>query len=251
MTFHGGKLRILYYDLREDVSRVFGPYIDELPILTGPIPRIRHTMDVFVAQAAPGQRADVHHRARLRVRQRLPAGIDGRAAAAVQSRRTCRCSGRARCRSWATTSTSRRRPPFVLNDERHVVVQHRCERQRRLARGLDRQPRRAAAGRRQLGRLHAGHVAGGREPEPLRSDPAGARVRTRPGRDAQPEHLHGARHRRPVRLGAGQQQAVQRLSARLRHRRRERVARCRASTGCSSRTSRPAGRRRSCSSDRR
>jgi uncharacterized repeat protein (TIGR01451 family) len=54
MSFHGNKLRILYYDLREDVSQLFGPYIDELPILTGPTPRIRHTMDVFVAQAAPG-----------------------------------------------------------------------------------------------------------------------------------------------------------------------------------------------------
>ena len=54
MSFHGGKLRILYYDLREDVSGLFGPYIDELPILNGPIPRIRHTIDVFVAQASPG-----------------------------------------------------------------------------------------------------------------------------------------------------------------------------------------------------
>ena len=54
MAFHGGKLRILYYDLREDVSQLFGPQIDEAPILTGPTPRIRHTMDVFVAQAGPG-----------------------------------------------------------------------------------------------------------------------------------------------------------------------------------------------------
>ena len=54
MAFHGGKLRILYYDLREDVSQVYGPEIDEAAILNGPTPRIRHTMDVFVAQAAPG-----------------------------------------------------------------------------------------------------------------------------------------------------------------------------------------------------
>ena len=54
LTFHGGKLRLLYYDLREDVSGLFGPFIDEPPILNGPTPRIRHTIDVFVAQAPPG-----------------------------------------------------------------------------------------------------------------------------------------------------------------------------------------------------
>jgi hypothetical protein len=54
LTFHAGKLRLLYYDLREDVSQLFGPYVDELPVLVGPVPRIRHTMDVFVAQALPG-----------------------------------------------------------------------------------------------------------------------------------------------------------------------------------------------------
>ena len=84
--------------------------------------------------------------------------------------------------------------------------------------------------------------------DPTQQVPA---LRARPGRDAQPEHLHGARHRRPVRVGAGQQQAVQRLSARLRRRRGERHRRCRAPTACASRTSRSAGRRRSCSSARR
>ncbi len=49
MAFHGGKLRILYYDLREDVSQIFGPAVDDGQILD-----IRHTMDVSVAQAAPG-----------------------------------------------------------------------------------------------------------------------------------------------------------------------------------------------------
>ena len=124
MTFHGGKLRILYYDLREDVSQLFGPYIDELPILTGPTPRIRHTMDVFVAQAPPGACADVHHRARLRVRQRLPAGLDRRAAAAVQPAEPAAVpAGRGavhgrlhRPRAVAAVRAER---------QRHVVVQHR------------------------------------------------------------------------------------------------------------------------------
>ena len=161
MTFHGGKLRILYYDLREDVSQLFGPCIDELPILTGAVPRIRHTIDVFVAQASPGGVADVHHGARLGVRQRLPAGIDRRAAAAVQPAEPAAVpSGRGAVHG----RLHRSRPGAAVRAERqrHLVVQHRRERQRRVARGVDRQPRRAPAGRRQLGQLHAGHVAGAR-----------------------------------------------------------------------------------------
>ena len=54
LTFHGGKLRVLYYDLREDVSGVFSDFIDEQPILDLTPPGIRHTLDAFVAQALPG-----------------------------------------------------------------------------------------------------------------------------------------------------------------------------------------------------
>ena len=55
LTFHGGKLRLLYYGLREDVSQLFGPYVDEAPILAAPDPKPkRHTIDVYIAQAAPG-----------------------------------------------------------------------------------------------------------------------------------------------------------------------------------------------------
>ena len=60
------------------MSQLFGPYIDELPILTGAPPRIRHTIDVFVAQALPGSCADLHHGARLGLRARVHAGIDRR-----------------------------------------------------------------------------------------------------------------------------------------------------------------------------
>ena len=54
LTFAQGKLQLVYYDLREDVSQLFGPFVDELPILTGPPPRVRHTIDVWAAQADPG-----------------------------------------------------------------------------------------------------------------------------------------------------------------------------------------------------
>lgn len=64
LTFHGGRLRLLYYDLREDASQLFGPFVDEGPILNGPTPRIRHTLDVFVAQALPSA-APVFTTARL------------------------------------------------------------------------------------------------------------------------------------------------------------------------------------------
>ena len=54
LTFAQGKLQLIYYDLREDLSGLFGPYVDELPILNGPSPRIRHTMELRGAQASPG-----------------------------------------------------------------------------------------------------------------------------------------------------------------------------------------------------
>ena len=41
LTFAQGKLQLVYYDLREDVSQLFGQYVDELPILSGThLPRI-------------------------------------------------------------------------------------------------------------------------------------------------------------------------------------------------------------------
>ena len=35
LTFHAGKLRLLYYDLREDVSSIFAPFVDDLDIVDG------------------------------------------------------------------------------------------------------------------------------------------------------------------------------------------------------------------------
>ena len=54
IVFTAGQLQLLYYDQREDVSGLFGPFVDELPILTGPSPKIRHTTEVRAAHASPG-----------------------------------------------------------------------------------------------------------------------------------------------------------------------------------------------------
>ena len=64
------------------------------------------------------------------------------------TRRTCRCSSRARCRSWATTSTWRRRrrscPAATASGRYNTAATGAAA---GLPRGVDRQPRRAAAAR--------------------------------------------------------------------------------------------------------
>ena len=250
MTFHGGKLRVLYYDLREDVSQIFGPVHRRAADPDGPTPRIRHTMDVFVAQAPPGA-APVFTTAR--VSEYACGFLPGRrsSSACSSTRRTCRCSGRARA---VHGGLHRPRAGSAVRAER------------RTARGRSTPAPAAAPCRTPCGRTTAtcGRRPTATGPTTRRSrrrrsgtqsrfdpDAAGAGLRPRPGRDAQPEHLHGAGHRRAVRLGPGQQQAVQRLSARLRRRRRERLAAAARLPAARSRTSRSAVRRRSCSSARR
>ena len=78
-----------------------------------------------------------------------------RCSSCSSTRRTCRCSARAPCRSWATTSTWRRRRRSC-RARTGSGRSTRADRQHDRARVLDRQPRRAAAGRRQLAELHAG-----------------------------------------------------------------------------------------------
>jgi uncharacterized repeat protein (TIGR01451 family) len=53
LSFAQGKLQLIYYDLREDYSQLFQRFVDELPILNGAPPRVRHTIDVRAAQANP------------------------------------------------------------------------------------------------------------------------------------------------------------------------------------------------------
>jgi hypothetical protein len=48
----GGRLMLAFYDLRDDVSRVFAPYIDDLTSVEAS--GFRHTLDLRAATAAPG-----------------------------------------------------------------------------------------------------------------------------------------------------------------------------------------------------
>lgn len=52
ISFAAGKLVVVYYDLREDISRVFGPFISERDAVNNV--RIRHTIDIRAAYAAKG-----------------------------------------------------------------------------------------------------------------------------------------------------------------------------------------------------
>ncbi len=52
ISFAAGKLVVVYYDLREDVSRVFGPFISEKDAVM--TVRRRHTIDIRAAHATKG-----------------------------------------------------------------------------------------------------------------------------------------------------------------------------------------------------
>ena len=217
MAFHGGKLRILYYDLREDVSQIFGPAVDDGQILD-----IRHTMDVSVAQAAPGS-APVFTTAR--VSEYASGFVNG---SIVEQQLQFNPPNLPMFRQGSVPFMGdyidlAPSAPFVRTANGTLGLQYRRDRQHRFARGMDRQPRRARAEGRQLGQLHAGDIRCGGRDQPLRWHDAGAGLRSRPGRDAQPEHLHGAGDRRAVRVGPREQQAVQWFPTRLRRRRRERL----------------------------
>jgi hypothetical protein len=54
LTFAGGKLVLVYYDLRRDVSQVFGPWVSESDALLAS--GLRHTVDIRATQASPGLR---------------------------------------------------------------------------------------------------------------------------------------------------------------------------------------------------
>jgi hypothetical protein len=52
MAYAGGRLMMVYYDLREDVSQVFGPFVDENDAIA--TANRRHTIDLRAVQAAKG-----------------------------------------------------------------------------------------------------------------------------------------------------------------------------------------------------
>ncbi|MGH9349939.1 MAG: Ig-like domain-containing protein [Vicinamibacterales bacterium] len=58
LTYGGGRLQLVYYDLREDISGFFERFVDELTVFLAPLPRRRHTLDVRSAQASPGAAPD-------------------------------------------------------------------------------------------------------------------------------------------------------------------------------------------------
>lgn len=52
MSYSGGRLLIVYYDLRQDVSQVFGPFVSEADAVS--TANRRHTIDVRAVQATKG-----------------------------------------------------------------------------------------------------------------------------------------------------------------------------------------------------
>ncbi len=112
LTFAGGRLLLIYYDLRDDVSQSFAAFADD----TSARPSGHPTDD--------GHPRVPRHAGTDARRSRRPLKVsnyaDGRQLRLgslvieqmqYQTRPTCRCSSWARCRSSAITSTSRRRRP--------------------------------------------------------------------------------------------------------------------------------------------
>ena len=90
------------------LSQLFGQFVDESADSRRPLaPRIRHTIDVWAAQADPGATPVVHRRSASRSTARVASRARRRFSSSNSTRRTCRSSAPAARRSWATTSTSR------------------------------------------------------------------------------------------------------------------------------------------------
>ncbi|MDO8835488.1 MAG: hypothetical protein Q7V01_07820, partial [Vicinamibacterales bacterium] len=57
LTFGGGKLVLVYYDLRDDISRTYAPWIDDKSAFAATAPlggRLRRTMDLRASYGTPG-----------------------------------------------------------------------------------------------------------------------------------------------------------------------------------------------------
>ena len=111
LAFAGGKLMLVYYDLRETRrSRSTSSSTTRRPSPIQQVTGLRHTIDIrasmAIARRPPGVPA-------VGAGVRLPRWADDPKAARTcrcrSIRRTCRCSSRAPRRSSATTSTSRPR----------------------------------------------------------------------------------------------------------------------------------------------
>ena len=233
-VFHGGKLRLLYYDLREDVSQLFGPLHRRAAdperarrpasgtrwmcswrrrcrarrrrsrprgvsdyargFLPGSTDRAAAAVQPAQPAAVPAGRGAVHGRL-----HRPGAGAAVRAERRTERGRTTPAPAAASCRTPSGPTTATCGAPADGNWANYTPVTRRAV-------GTD---------------------------EPLRPDAAVPPCVAGPGRDAQPEHLHGAGDRRAVRLGAGRQQARSTaFSARSSSWPRTRPRRCRGPTGC-------------------
>ena len=231
LTFAQGKLQLIYYDLREDVSQLFGPFVDEAADPDrARTPRVRHTIDVRGAQADPGCR---HPAVRRIVRssrstRRRRARLDRPSSSSSSARRTCRSSAPARRRSWATTSTSRPTRRLCCNGSTWSFNTARN--------GQRRSSTRIWTDNRDVRPPANGDWTAYTPPNPPFARPttsgfdpiaADSGLRPRPGRDAQSEHLHHAHHARARRRRARQLAPLDDDSAQLpclrpeqRHRRR-------------------------------
>ena len=200
MTFAGGKLMLLYYDLREDVTGFSSKFIDDK---TAALVGKRHTMDIRASMADAGVRARVRAvGSRVRLLRRPPAGR----AASLAEARAVRTGSHADVRAAAVQPAEpadvqaghgalhrrlhRHRAGAGVRADRQgqMGVQHVPGFGAGLPRRVERQPRRAAARRRRLDEVHAAHLL--REPpgphgphlpagsanEHLRSHEAGGRV---------------------------------------------------------------------------
>ena len=205
LAFAGGKLMLVFYDLRDTKAQVFGRFVSDTELTNG----FRQTIDIRVSLGTPGAAPVVHAvGARVRLPDRLSHGEQSPRAAAGQPSEPADVQARDGA---VPRRLHRRRPlPGVRADGSwRLDVQHRVHRRAaRVPRGLDRQPRRAAAARRELAELHAPDARRRVVGQPVRpvEDRAGV-----PGRQrwfAEPERLHRPHRRRPAGRRAGQHQAA-------------------------------------------
>ena len=189
-------------------------------LLGAPDPKpLRHTLDVYVAQATPAAAPKFTVVQPLGLRDRyLPARAPSSSCSSI--RRTCRLPA-GHVPFMGDYLDLAPAPAFVQGTNGQWSFNTRRPAARR-ARVLDRQSGRPAAGRRQLAELHAGDVGLGATRSIFDPNQIAPSVRGRPYRHAQPERLHRARDPGAVRRLPGQREAPGRSSARSSSRSRTR-----------------------------
>ena len=204
LTFAQGKLQLVYYDLREDVSQLFGPYVDELPILAGPPPRVRHTVDVWAAQADPGANPSF---TAFRLSQYRSGGVPG--STGIQQLEFSppnlpifRAGTSPFMGDYLDVATE---APFVRNGSTWSF-NTAADGEPRLSRHLDGQSRYPASRPTAAGPTTRRPIlhSRGRSTSAFDPTPVDSGVRAGSGRDAQSEYLHLTDHTWTRRRGGGQ-----------------------------------------------